>query len=485
MSIENYSRTIPFFVVDRPVSLNILDYCEICGRNEYFGLMTHAYTSKNFQALFREFGSGYENIVKACDSGVFTKKGCMLNYESLFKIYDNMDVNYGIMIDFLNDKDETIKSAAKAVDIYENEKHDFTLVGVAQGNNITEYLDCYEELRSLGFKRIAVGGLLKKNINSARYVKVKNEAFLKDVLKAIKDSYGYKEWLFALGCYHPKRQALFDELNIYGADYKGWILNYKTPKKILEMKNNELKENEKGLNISNLDLSSLLKEKESLSNKFRLKKTKAEKKELENELHSLEHEILLLRKEIANELNDEEYSFNLKEFEKFLNMTKEDKQKHRFNQVKGYLYRNVFSHFKDNLLIISCSQSKSEKPNPGPAIDIYDGPFYKMFRKTDKKISDNVHLMIISAKYGIIGPYDPIEKYNKKMTRKRAEKLNEPLKKELSRFLNENNFSEVFISLGKDYKLAIEGTDFGMNVKEAEGRIGEKLSQTKKWLNSI
>lgn len=482
MSLKNYSHTIPFFVVDRPMSLKILNYCEICEQNEKFGLMTHAYTSKNFQTLFREFGSESENIVKACDSGVFTKNGCMMDYEDLFNIYDEMNVNFGIMIDILNDKEKTIKSAEAAIDCHNG--YNFDLIGVAQGNDINEYLDCYAELKALGFDHIAIGGLLKKNNNSARYVKVKDESFLKNVLKAIKDSYGYDEWLFALGCYHPKRQALFDELRIYGADYKGWILNYKTPKEILEMKNKELKENENRLNLVNPNLSELLKEKDLIYNKFSLKRTKEEKRELEKDLHSLEHKIIILRKKIAKELNDEEYSFGLKEFEKFLNMNKTDRRIHRFNQIKGYLYKNVFSHFKDNLLIISCSQRKSNMPNPGIAIDIYDGPFYRMLRKIDKGIKDNVHIMIISAKYGIISPYDPIEKYNKKMTRIRANELNEPLKKELSAFLNDNNFNEVFISLGKDYKLAIEGTDFGVSVKEAEGRIGEKLSQTKKWLNS-
>ena len=187
---------IPFFVVDRPMSLNLINHCKIPTKKEKFGLMTHANTSKNFHELFRNFENKNDNIKKICDSGVFTKNGCMMDYTDLFDIYKQMDVEYGIMIDFFNDKDKTIKSAELALDNY-NEKYQFELVGVAQGNTIEEYLECYDGLKSLGLKKIAVGGLLKKNINSARYVKVKNENFLFDVLKSIRKEHK-KAWLFAL-----------------------------------------------------------------------------------------------------------------------------------------------------------------------------------------------------------------------------------------------------------------------------------------------
>lgn len=199
--------------------------------------MAHANTTKNFQKNFNEFE--YENIVKACDSGVFTKNGCQMDYNDLFAIYDNMGTEYGIIIDFLKDKAKTILSAEEALKKYNENKHDFKLVGVAQGNTIDEYLECYKELRNLGYDHIAVGGLLQKNVNTARYVKVFNEDFLKEVLQKIRENYR-KDWLFALGCYHPKRHRLFDELNLFGADYKGWILKYKTPHTLINNLENDV-----------------------------------------------------------------------------------------------------------------------------------------------------------------------------------------------------------------------------------------------------
>ena len=472
---------IPFFVADRPMSLELLKYCGIHQQNGFYGIMGHANTTVNFQEQFKLFPK--HNIIKMVDSGVFTKEGCSLEYKDLFCTYERMGANYGIMIDFLKDDEKTLESAVLALEEYQKYPYSFNLVGVAQGNNVNEYLNCFRELKEMGFDFVAIGGLLEKQINSARYVHVKDEKFLKNVLEKIKTEYS-NDWIFTLGCYHPKRHKLLKEYGVFGADYKGWIFNYKTPKEILKQKNRELQVYEKDLNIENSKLSSFIKTRDNLERKFNSKINKDEKRRLESKLRQLDEGIMLIRKDISENLNDEEYSFSLYNFEKFLTMDTESKRTYRFNQIKGYLHRNVFSKFKENLLIISCSQSKTTIPNPAPAIKIYDGPLYRILKKTDKKVMDNLHVMIISAKYGIISLYDPIEKYDKKMTRRRAKELNKPLKKELTEFLENNEFEKVFINLGKDYKLAIAGTDFKKPIEEAEGKIGQKLSITKKWLNS-
>lgn len=102
---------IPFFVADRPMSLDALEYCGINHQNSKMGIMGHANTSQNFQIKFRGFPR--ENVVKMADSGVFSKNGCILSYEELFKLYENMDTDYGIMIDYLRDRKKTIESAKK------------------------------------------------------------------------------------------------------------------------------------------------------------------------------------------------------------------------------------------------------------------------------------------------------------------------------------------------------------------------------------
>ncbi|HDH45453.1 MAG TPA: hypothetical protein ENG66_08775, partial [Thermococcus sp.] len=133
------SEPIPFFVVDRPMSLRLLEFCGIKRVRAKIGLMGHANTSKNFQEMFRKFSG--KNIIKMADSGVFTKDGNLTNdYEQLFEIYENMGVEYGIMIDVIKDRKKTIQSAKKAIRLYEELQPNFKLVGVAQGNNVEEYL---------------------------------------------------------------------------------------------------------------------------------------------------------------------------------------------------------------------------------------------------------------------------------------------------------------------------------------------------------
>lgn len=246
---------IPFFVADRPMSLRILKGLNL---KDYpgvkIGIMAHANTTDNFQKALRNYPCEdlercdaigakpcpyktdkkrlqcshrqliEERTVKMCDSGVFTKEGAMLSYEELFAAYDYMNVNYGIMIDVLHDAQPTIDSALEAKKAYEPYKDKFKLVVVAQGKTEQEYLDCYDKLQHLGFKNIAIGGLLRRNKNTVRYVKVRSNELLFNILERVREEHS-PDWLFALGCLNPNRVEQLDELNVW-ADYKGWIFKY-------------------------------------------------------------------------------------------------------------------------------------------------------------------------------------------------------------------------------------------------------------------
>lgn len=243
----------PFFVVDRQASLKIIAGVSLPD-NKKMGLMTHANTHKNFQQAFKKFPcvdldscpviggkkcpySGdiskcekgqklRSSIITICDSGVFTKEGCTIpDYNELFETYEDLGVNYGIIIDYLKDKNTTIESAKKAMEIYRSRKWDFKLMGVAQGNNKEEYLDCYRELKNIGYEVIAIGGMLKKRENSARYVNVRDESLLLNILSSVREM-DKKGMVFALGCYSPKRHETFIKYSVFGSDYKGWIFQY-------------------------------------------------------------------------------------------------------------------------------------------------------------------------------------------------------------------------------------------------------------------
>ena len=81
----------------------------------------------------------------------------------------------------------------------------------------------------------------------------------------------------------------------------------------------------------------------------------------------------------------------------------------------------------NSLLIISCSQRKIQTDKALPAIERYDGPTYRCLRKfreaqTDKAFPNNLRILIISAKYGLIMPETEVRNYDMKMTAARAKK---------------------------------------------------------------
>ncbi len=258
MMDKQWPSLVPFFVADRPMSLHIIKgFALQAYPGVSIGIMANANTSSNFQTAFAEypcdnlsccaanqnqpcpFQTSLErhhcdkrryilnHTVKMCDSGIFGKDGAMLNYEELFQTYERMNVQFGIMIDVFRDSKATIESAKNALiayQPYQTKKCRFELVAVAQGNDIEEYIDCYKQLKKLGFKYIAIGGLLRRQNETVRLTMVRDETLLLDTLSQLRAIYP-NDWLFALGCLNPSRLTEFQSLNVW-ADYKGWIFQY-------------------------------------------------------------------------------------------------------------------------------------------------------------------------------------------------------------------------------------------------------------------
>ena len=216
-------QLIPFCVADRPISLSIVKGVSLPSGMK-IGIMSQAATtSEAFKKLFALYPYRTEVIysngeptdlvikrqtVKMVDSGIFGKSGCSLTYEELFRDYRTMKTDYGIIIDVFGDCDETVRSARKALKEYDEEQDRFKLVGVAQGQDICDYLRCYEKLAVMGYTHIALGGLLRKRKNTVRYAHVRGGTFLEKQLKELR-KYFDPEWLYLLGVFHPKRVQLF------------------------------------------------------------------------------------------------------------------------------------------------------------------------------------------------------------------------------------------------------------------------------------
>ena len=484
MGPEQKYQPIPFFVVDRPMSLRILEHCQVNEQSFTLGLMGHANTSPEFQVEFRNFNK--KNVKKIVDSGVFTKNGCMNGYPTLFSTYENMGADYGIMIDILKDKEKTIISAQNAIDAYKKREYPFELIGVAQGNTIQDYLDCYQSLKDLEFKYIAIGGLLKKAENTARYVKVRDEKFLVDVVSAIRDIYP-KDWLFLLGSYHPRRHHIFRDFRIFGGDYKGWIFQYVPPEDWIKKEHLILSTIEANKKERVID-DELNRTRAFLNFSLHSKEVPLEEKnEYREKIKQIDREIIELR-ERKSTFFGEEYTNRLNLIKTIYDSTEKQLRDYRFAQVRNYLESQVYSNFRRRLLIIGCSNKKNKFDHLETALTVYDGPNYRSIKKMIRanNFPEDVQIIIISAKYGMIFPGELIGYYDQKMTAKQSKSLRSEMKKKLKKYVCEKNFNECFINLGKIYRDSIQDFTFPNHLvpKYANGKIGQKGSEMIQWLKS-
>lgn len=136
---------------------------------------------------------------------------------------------------------------------------------------------------------------------------------------------------------------------------------------------------------------------------------------------------------------------------------------------------------------------KQKHPNSDlmPAIVRYDGVNFRVLRKARREgyYPDNLDLLIISAKYGLIEEDTLIKNYDLIMTRKRAIDLRDKVTDSLINRLEQKNYAEIFINLGKDYLLTFDQRRFSKTqndkFKFASGGIGKKMYEMKKWLIDI
>lgn len=140
------------------------------------------------------------------------------------------------------------------------------------------------------------------------------------------------------------------------------------------------------------------------------------------------------------------------------------------------------------LLIVSCSQSKRSDPGLLPAIERYDGVFFRVLAKAKREgyWPENLKVLILSAKYGLLDPKYRIENYDLRMTEERAIELRSSVKRTLSEQVLVSRYTEIFLNLGRVYLLALQGWEDALreetSVIYASGGIGQKAAQMRQWL---
>lgn len=141
------------------------------------------------------------------------------------------------------------------------------------------------------------------------------------------------------------------------------------------------------------------------------------------------------------------------------------------------------THTTQNLLILSCSQKKSDTAQER-AIDLYQGQAYRIIRMFIEENPDiNLDVYVLSAKYGLIDALEsnvdePWEPYDQKMDRERAEHWKSMMEGtvDIEAYRNANSFF---------YGSALYYSTLPFEIPHSQGKIGEMLHQLKEWLNTL
>lgn len=143
---------------------------------------------------------------------------------------------------------------------------------------------------------------------------------------------------------------------------------------------------------------------------------------------------------------------------------------------------------KDYLLLLSCSSRKIQEIALLPAIERYDGGSFRIIKKMQREemFPANIDIKIISAKYGLIDAKKPIPDYEHRMNNSRILELKDQIQSELNQILSKKYF-QIYIDLGHTYLTSLSEVKFSeeTNILISKGRIGERLSNLKKWLLSL
>jgi cytoplasmic iron level regulating protein YaaA (DUF328/UPF0246 family) len=137
------------------------------------------------------------------------------------------------------------------------------------------------------------------------------------------------------------------------------------------------------------------------------------------------------------------------------------------------------------LLVQSCSQSKNPAASPGPALDIYDGYYYKIIKKSRREgeFDPQLDIAILSAKYGLLDADEEIGVYDQRMTDERAAELRPAVTDALQSRITSEVYDAVVVNAGMAYQAAIDESALNVPVQYISGGgIGEKGHYLKRFI---
>lgn len=142
-----------------------------------------------------------------------------------------------------------------------------------------------------------------------------------------------------------------------------------------------------------------------------------------------------------------------------------------------------------HLVVLGCSAAKTDAAGAVPAINLYDGPAFRVLRAflRDYRWPDELSIAVLSAKYGLIGGVAHIATYNRRMTPRRAAQLNPGVTAKLKEF--GSTHSRIELVMGQDYLASIDFEVHTQRQREryhfADGPIGMKLNYLRTVLRGL
>lgn len=133
------------------------------------------------------------------------------------------------------------------------------------------------------------------------------------------------------------------------------------------------------------------------------------------------------------------------------------------------------------LVVLGCSATKRPTNGLLPAIDLYDGPIFRVLRSYLREYvwPERLSVAVLSAKYGVIGGLAPIRSYDQRMTAQRAAEMAERVTRTLQGWSAAHRRTDLV--LGHTYLGSVgrQFLDLREQVRVVEGSIGIKLN----WLH--
>lgn len=146
-------------------------------------------------------------------------------------------------------------------------------------------------------------------------------------------------------------------------------------------------------------------------------------------------------------------------------------------------------HSTKHLIVLSCSATKTNAKSAVPAINLYDGPAFRVLRAflRENRWPTPLSVAVLSAKYGLIGGLAHISKYNRRMTPHRAAELSPTVTAALLRLSDEHRYVDLI--MGRDYLESIDMASIApggrQQLRLATGPIGMKLNYLHTALRSM